>query len=215
MSSNNSAPIMMIRSLHDLAFDGNDMRLVWNGAPDFDWHPASWPDVQLLNQCKLTFSRASGPGGQHRNKVETSVQIEYIPACIIASASECRTQKDNRKVAVQRLRCKLAVELRPTRNPISTAAISTALAAKMQMGSATWKQYCRNRRIDVSETNSDWPAILAEIVGFLSISDWNVSDVAVVLGTSSSQLVKLLKKHPPAFALLNQERKVRSQRPLE
>ena len=43
-------------------------------------HPARWAEKELLAQCRLTFSRASGPGGQNRNKVETSVQIEFIPA---------------------------------------------------------------------------------------------------------------------------------------
>lgn len=186
-----------------------------DGTLGIDSHPASWNEEQLLNRCKLTFSRASGPGGQNRNKVETSVQIEYIPTGIIASASERRTQNENRKVAVQRLRCKLAVELRPTPDATSIAAILTALAAKKQLGSATWQQYCRNGRIDIAETNNDWPAILAEIISFMTISDWNISDVAAILGTSSSQLVKLLKKHPPAFVLFNQERKSHGQRSLE
>ena len=185
------------------------------GAPSFDSHPACWHEEQLLNQCKVTFSRASGPGGQNRNKVETCVQIEYLPASIIASASERRTQNENRKVAVQRLRCKLAVEIRPMSDETSTAEISIALAAKKQIGSAKWQQYCRNGRIDISDTNDDWPAILAEIIGFMSISNWKISEVASILGSSSSQLVKLLKKHPPAFVLFNQERKSRSQRPLE
>ena len=191
------------------------MHPVSNVAPSLDSHPASWHEAQLLDHCKLTFSRASGPGGQNRNKVETCVQIEYIPASIIATASERRTQNENRKIAVQRLRCKLAVELRPMSDVTSTAKISIALAAKKQIGSAKWQQYCRNGRIDISDSNSDWPAILAEIIGFMSISNWNISDVASILGSSSSQLVKLLKKHPPAFVLFNQERKSRGQRPLE
>ena len=193
----------------------NDSHRPWYGTNGIDSHPASWPVEQLLQQCRLTFSRASGPGGQNRNKVETSVQIEYLPASILASASERRTQNENRKVVVQRLRCKLAVELRPTPDAKFTAAISTVLATKMQIGSATWQQYCRNGRIAIAETNNDWPAILAEIIGFMSISDWNISDVAAMLATSSSQLVKMLKKHPPAFVLFNQERKSRGQRPLE
>ena len=192
-----------------------DRHPVFNGAPSFDSHPASWHEVQLLHHCKLTFSRASGPGCQNRNKVETCVQIEYLPASIIASASERRTQNENRKVAVQRLRCKLAVELRPTPDQKLTTAISIAMASKKQLGSGTWQQYCRNGRIDIAEANNDWPAILAEMIGFMSISNWNISDVASILGSSSSQLVKLLKKHPPAFVLFNQERKSRGQRPLE
>ena len=168
----------------------------------------------MLAQCKLTFSRASGPGGQNRNKVETCVQIEYIPANIIAAASECRTQNENRKVAVLRLRCKLAVELRPTPTTETNDASSGA-PANEQVCSKTWLKYCRNGRIDIAESNSEWPTILAEIIGLLSVCDWSIGQVATILGTTSSQLVKLLKRAPPAFKLLNRERKARGQRPLE
>jgi hypothetical protein len=167
-------------------------------------HPACWPEQELLSQCRLTFSRASGPGGQNRNKVETSVQIEFLPAKVIASASERRTQNENRKVAVMRLRCKLAVEVRLATQIDSASPLIT---------SDTWRLYCRDGRVDVSDTNQDWPSILAELMETLSRYDWNVSEAAVTLGTSSSQIVKLLKKYGPAFQLFNEERKSRGQRP--
>ncbi len=183
---------------------------VWHSAPSLEMHPACLTDELLMAQCRLTFSRASGPGGQNRNKVETSVQIEFVPAGIIASASERRTQNENRKVAILRLRCRLAVELRPASGIVSTAHVSVGKST-----SETWQRYCRNGRIDIAETNTDWPAILAEVIGLMCVCDWNISSVATTLGTSSSQLVKLLKKHSPAFSLFNQERKARGQRPLD
>ena len=168
-------------------------------------HPACWPEERLLAQCKWTFSRASGPGGQNRNKVETSVQVEFLPANIIASASERRTQNENRKVAILRLRCMLAVQLR--------VPVEASGQFREPNGSETWRLYCRNGRVDISDTNTDWPAILAEVMETLSSCDWNVSEVAIRLGTSSSQLVKLLKKHAPAFIHFNHERQSRGQRP--
>ena len=163
-------------------------------------HPASWPEDQLLAKCRITFSRASGPGGQNRNKVETSVQIEYLPNKIIASASERRTQIENRKVAMQRLRCRLAVEVR-TQNQGTCSEI--------------WKTYCRDGRIDISEANLAWPSVLAELIDVLAEQEWDLSTAAERLETSSSQLVKLLKKYPPSFALLNRERILRGHRSLD
>ena len=171
-------------------------------------HPACWPEDQLLAKCRLTFSRASGPGGQNRNKVETSVQIEYVPAGIIAAASERRTQNENRKVAVQRLRCKLAVEIRPALELVAMNRSSNTRAV-----TETWKRYCRDGRIDIAESNHEWPSILAEIIGVLCGFEWSIGGAATALGTSSSQLVKVLKKYPPAFLLLNRERKLRGQMP--
>lgn len=173
-------------------------------------HPASWPEEQLMAQCRIAFSRASGPGGQNRNKVETSVQIEFLPNHIVASASERRTQKENRDVALQRLRCKLAVELRPT--AVGGAETQTDVASRP---SETWMRYCRGGRIDIADSNRDWPTVLAELVGTLVESDWNLGLAASRLGTSSSQCVKLLKKHAAAFLLLNRERGLRGQRPLD
>ena len=175
-----------------------------------DSHPACWPEEKLLAQCRLSFSRASGPGGQNRNKVETSVQVEYLPAGILASASERRTQNENRKVAMQRLRCKLAVEIRPT-----VESLAAEHSAKTILVSDVWKKYVREGRIDIAESNVDWPSILAEVIGVLCSCEWNIGNSAVAFGTSASQLVKLLKRHPPAFLLLNLERKSRGQRPLD
>ena len=168
-------------------------------------HPAGWSEDELLSHCKLTFSRASGPGGQNRNKVETSVQVEFVSAGIIAQASERRTQNENRKVAIQRLRCKLAVEHQPTYELMQHVPLTA---------SELWNRYCINGRMNISDSNTDWPVLLAELMNFLEQKDWNLSLVAEGLATSSSRLVKLLKKYPPALSRLNGERKLREQRPL-
>ncbi len=55
-------------------------------------HPATLPHEQLHKQCKLTFGRASGPGGQHRQKVETAVRMVHVPTVISAGANERRSQ---------------------------------------------------------------------------------------------------------------------------
>jgi hypothetical protein len=164
-------------------------------------HPACWSETDLLAQCKWTFSRASGPGGQNRNKVETSAHIEHVPSGISAHASERRSQNENRKVALQRLRCKLAIQLRIQATP-------------EDLDLSVWKTYCRDGRINVSETNDEWPNVLALVMESLDGNQWDVTAVADLLGTSTSQLVKLLKKESGALAMLNVQRASRSLRPL-
>jgi hypothetical protein len=163
-------------------------------------HPACWSDEELLDKCKLTFSRASGPGGQHRNKVETGVQIEFIPNGSLAQASELRSQSDNRKVAIQRLRCKLCVEYLDAIEP-------ALVAAWLAHSSEIWGRYCRNGRINVSENNTDWPCILAHLMLMLRECEWDIGQGAERLETTTSQVVKTLKKHAPALVRLNAERK--------
>ena len=41
-------------------------------------------DEQLMSQCEMETFKASGPGGQHRNKRETAVRLKHLPTGIIA-----------------------------------------------------------------------------------------------------------------------------------
>jgi protein subunit release factor B len=75
-------------------------------------HPAALPLPDLQPLCDITRTRRSGPGGQHRNKVETAVVITHRPTGISAQASERRSQAENLAVAWKRLRVELAFGVR-------------------------------------------------------------------------------------------------------
>lgn len=69
----------------------------------------SLPDAALLATCEETFFVASGPGGQHRNKTESGVRLTHRPTGILVTATERRSQAQNRSAALERLRARLAV----------------------------------------------------------------------------------------------------------
>lgn len=49
------------------------------------------------------FSRASGPGGQHVNKVSTAVTLRHRPTGVQVTAQDSRSQARNRQLALERL----------------------------------------------------------------------------------------------------------------
>jgi hypothetical protein len=58
-------------------------------------HPAALPAATLFEECDETRTRRSGPGGQHRNKVETAVILVHRPTGLAAEGSERRSQAEN------------------------------------------------------------------------------------------------------------------------
>lgn len=50
-----------------------------------------------------SFSRSSGPGGQHVNKVSTACTIRHVPTGVSVTASDSRSQSMNRQLAMERL----------------------------------------------------------------------------------------------------------------
>ena len=83
-----------------------------NSFRTYDMHPVQLTVDALLQQCNIRRSRHSGPGGQHRNKVETAIEITHRPTGIISFAAERRSQEQNRQVAMSRLRLLLAIRVR-------------------------------------------------------------------------------------------------------
>ncbi|RDX79288.1 prfA, partial [Mucuna pruriens] len=71
-------------------------------------------DEELMRQCEMNTFKSSGPGGQHRNKRESSVRLKHLPTGIIAQASEDRSQHKNRASALNRLRSLIALKVRKT-----------------------------------------------------------------------------------------------------
>ena len=69
-------------------------------------------DPALLAQCKMDRLRGSGPGGQKRNKTESSVRLRHTATGLAALSGESRSQPENKARALRRLRERIAFDLR-------------------------------------------------------------------------------------------------------
>jgi ribosome-associated protein len=82
--------------------------------------------ASLERDTDLEFFIASGPGGQHRNKVETGVRLTHRPSGISVTATERRSQHANREVAFERMAARLEElqQVSPPRKPTRPTAAS-------------------------------------------------------------------------------------------
>lgn len=155
-------------------------------------HPAALPEPALLRDCDETRTRRGGPGGQHRNKVETAVVLLHRPTGLTAEASERRSQAENRRVAVRRLRLALALGHRLPPDPAGPSPL--------------WRARASGGRIRVALDHADYPALVAEAFDRLAACGWQLPPAAAALGVSPSQLARLCRREPAAWTALGRER---------
>ena len=157
-------------------------------------HPATLSDDALLKQCEMSFGRTSGPGGQHRNKVETAVSYVHQPTGIEGHATERRKQYENRRMAIRRLRIKLAIKVR------------TEIHPARYRPSELWESRRQGKQMSINPKHKDYPAVLSEALDVVNARKFDVAGAAGILGISMSQLAKLIRHEKHAFALVNEGR---------
>lgn len=157
-------------------------------------HPAALAEADLVRDCQSRRQRRSGPGGQHRNKVETAVTLTHLPSGVRGEATERRSQEQNRVMALFRLRVNLALQVR------------TEIDLARQQPSEVWRRRCRAGRLAINAAHLEFPQLLAEALDVLAVVEFDVQAAARWLGCSTTQLVKLLQQEPRALQLVNRER---------
>jgi hypothetical protein len=156
-------------------------------------HPSELTIEELLEQCDVRRQRRSGPGGQHRNKVETAVVLTHGPSGVRAEASERRSQHENRGVAIARLRVNLALVVRHPRSPDS-------------IPSSRWTSRCHGGLLRVNPEHEDFAPLLAEALDVIEAQQHDVPAAAALLRVTTSQLVRFLKLEPRALEGVNRRR---------
>ncbi len=153
--------------------------------PRIAW--AGLSDAVLLSQCDVDTYRASGPGGQKRNKTSSAVRLRHAPSGIIVIAEESRSQHANKAKALVRLRRAFYLHWRNDCQP----------EAKPNIG---------NGRIDLRVKDPRfWPAV-GVALDVLTVCEGRVSTAAEQLGTTTANLVDFLQTDPKVWQEANRIR---------
>jgi len=172
---------------------------------------AAWTDLtddQLLAQCEVDTYRASGPGGQKRNKTSSAVRVRHPPSGLIVIAEESRSQHENRALALRRLRQALYLKIRDETPPGSL----TAEAVQGRDGYRDARGADGRLRLGLKDARF-WPAV-GVVLDVLQASEARVSDAAALLGVSTGNLVDFLEADPRVWEQANQLRARFGQKPL-
>ena len=77
--------------------------------------------LRLLEECEVTPYKSSGPGGQKKNKTESSVRVKHLPTGIVRIATESRSQSANKLRALERVQSALEARARKPKHRVPTA----------------------------------------------------------------------------------------------
>lgn len=139
-------------------------------------------DAELLRQCRQERYKASGPGGQRRNKVETAIRLRHAPSGLAAQAEESRSLAENRTRALRRLRERIALSCRA---PFDLADPDLPPELLAQIGT--------DRTLAMNPRNPRYPIAVATVLDALAAAGGSYASAASALGVSTSQLLRFLQ----------------------
>lgn len=87
---------------------------------------------KLLADCDVETYRASGPGGQHRNKTESAVRMTHRPSGIVRVGTEHRSQLRNRELALERIYKALEAKKKKPKPRVATKPSKAAKVRRLE-----------------------------------------------------------------------------------
>lgn len=143
-------------------------------------------DDGLAEQCRVEHTRGSGPGGQKRNKTSSAVRLTHRATGLSVRAEAARSQNDNRRSAIRRLRWQIALSLRAEPTTVSLRSM-----------------------------NARDPRQAAKVIDHLAAHGYALRETAAALGVTTGALSKWITDSPNVLTHVNEERKARGLRTLE
>ena len=90
------------------------------------------PPREARARCEITAYKSSGPGGQKKNKTESSVRVKHLPTGVTRIATEERSQTRNKTVALGRVWAELERRERKPKKRVATRPTRSAVARRLE-----------------------------------------------------------------------------------
>lgn len=167
-------------------------------------------DAALLKQCDVNIYKSSGPGGQHRNKVSSAVRLRHRPTGVSAHGDDSRSQHENKRLALRRLRMNIACRYRrplDTQQPPPQFIEECTFVARG--GDAKgW------RRLELGTRDFRFWRLAACLLDLLEACGGQLAPAAAWLGITTSNLAGLLNSDRHLLAAAQAIRKAHALKPL-
>lgn len=170
----------------------------------------SLEDDALLRQCEVQVYKSSGPGGQHRNKVSSAVRLVHTPTRVSAHGDDSRSQHENKRLALKRLRMNLAMHLR--------GAVDTSSGPPPFVRECMFQPRGRGPdaavRLEVGARDFRFWRVAAWVLDVLDARGGRVGEAAAVVGITTGNLSDLLTSERHLLAAAQEIRKRHGLKPL-
>ena len=161
-------------------------------------------DPEMLARCEIDLYRASGPGGQKRNKTSSAVRLRHLPSGLRVIAEESRSQHENKAKALKRLRQALWIEVREPTKP-GPLTDHPAVQEARDSGGSLWLRPRDPRFLPLA----------ALMLDALEESGARVAETAARFGISTAAYTEILKADENVWKEASRIRMVHGQKPLQ
>ncbi len=156
----------------------------------------SLDDHALLSQCAVDTYRASGPGGQKRNKTASAIRLRHEPTGVSVSAVESRSQHENKARALKRLRLAIALQVR---RPVEIDGYAPSALLRSCIGPSG--------KFAIGKRDQRYCTVVWEVLDLLVACGVQVSTAAEKLGLSTANFSSVLRNDPAVWRRVNELRK--------
>lgn len=153
-------------------------------------------DEALLKASREERYKASGPGGQRRNKVETALRLHHEASGVSVHAHDSRSLEENRMHALRRLRERIALDVRAAFDLDAPGLPEEFVAQRGPRGS-----------LGVNAKNPAYPLVVATALDALAAARCSYARAADALGITTSQMVRFLKSDREVWRAVERLRK--------